>query len=307
MPIHPSPDDVRRSVRRDLDRSLRTGAPPLGHLAGIHRVPAQDGSFALALDNSRPLLAGGPGIAEVAMLADLALGGVIRDRVGRALPLPTISMTLQIAPGRTSEVTRADGDCSTRGDRTSMSRVRLRSAPGEVIGDAQGVFALPALPYDGPARAMPWDSADTDDPDDPGGDVTSSVLGASDAPLVNGLVEHTAGDPRCAWGTTHVMQQLDLQGDVPTLTPSTVMANRLGHVQGGVLLTTAVLAVAHRGGFPVATLVTATIDFIDPARLDTPLAAEVSISRTSRRSLFATVLLLNRARPCSQVTAVFRR
>lgn len=252
-------------------------------------------------------MAGGPGILEVAMLADLALGGAIRSQVGPALPLPTISMTLQLAPGRTSHVTWADGDCTAHVERTATARVQLRTAAGEAVGDAQGVFALPAMPYDGPARAMPWDSLETDAPTDPVDDVLQWRPESSEAPLVDGVVDHSARIQRCAWGTTHVEQQLAPDGDFLALTPTGPMVNRLGHVQGGVLLTTAVLAAAQQGDFPSDSLVTSTIDFMEAASLDAPVVAKVSILRASGRSLFASVLLVQGERRCCHVTAVFRR
>lgn len=91
------------------------------------------------------------------MLPDLALGGVIRNQIGLALPLPTVSMTIQLAPGRAREVAWADAECPVQLDRTASARSQLFTADGEVVGDAVGVFALPKLPYDGPGRAMPWD------------------------------------------------------------------------------------------------------------------------------------------------------
>ncbi|MEO3792467.1 hypothetical protein ABGB14_19815 [Nonomuraea sp. B10E15] len=311
MPLRLSHVDVLRSVRRDVAESAETGAPPLGHLAGLHRVPTQDGSYALAFDLERPLMAGGPGLLEIAMLTDLALGGAIRNQVGRALPMPTISMTLQLAPGRAAQVAAADSECTGRLDRTATARSQLKTAAGEIVGDAQGVFALPAMPYDGPERAMPWDCLPGDDAADTGGgaadDLTSWTPGTTDAALVDRIVEHASRTPRCAWGTAHVEQQLTSNGENIALTPTEPMANRLGHVQGGALFTAAVLAAARRGEFPVDSLVTGTIEFIDAVRLDDQILTQVSVLRASGRSLFASVLVDQGERRCCHVTTVFRR
>lgn len=309
--MHLSSDESRRSIRRDLARSSQTGAPPLGHLAGLHRIFTTPETYALAIDLERPLMNGGPGILEIAMLADLALGGAIRNEVGRTLPMPTISMTLQLAPGQSSQVAWADGECTARHDRTALARSRLRNADGAIVGDAQGVFALPAIPYEGPGRAMPWDlptdgaTADTLTATDC--EITSSASEATDQTLVDRLAAHAGLDARCAWGTAHVGEQLTVAGDEVALTPTEPMANRLGHIQGGVLFTTAVLSAARQGRFSVDSLVTGTIEFIDAAQLDEQLIAQVSILRSSGRSFFASILLVQGERTCCHVSLVFRR
>lgn len=317
MAVRTRPDELRRSIRRDLAWSARTGAPPLGHLAGLHRKATDDGTYALALDPDRPLLAGGPGILELAMLADLALGGVIRNQVGLALPMPTISMTLQLAPGRTRDVAWADGECTVQIRRTATARTQLRTSSGEVVGDAVGVFALPAMPYNGPGRAMPWDvplgtgdrPADQldDEPDDePDGAATTLVSGGIGERVVDRIVAHAAGSPVSAWGTLHVEEQMSAT-DGLALAPTVPMANRLGHIQGGALFTTAVLASARVAEFPVDALVTGTIEFIEAADLDGLLAAEVTVLRAGGRSLFASALLVQGGRTRCHVTTVFRR
>lgn len=307
---------IQASIRADLDASGDTGAPPLGHLAGLHRKPADGGRYALALDPTRPALTGGAGVLEFAMLADLALGGVIRNQIGLALPLPTVSMTIQLAPGRTREVAWADAECTVQLERTASARSQLFTADGEVVGDAVGVFALPKLPYDGPGRGMPWDLPldDHSPKKDPAWADESVPLSADRESLVDSIHAHAAGDPDCAWGTQHVAEQLISAGegagegvDGFVLTPTPPMVNRLGHVQGGVLFTAAVLAAARAAGFPVETLTTATIKFIEAADLDGPLVPEVTVLRAGGRSLFTSTVLVQNGRARSHVSAVFRR
>lgn len=322
-------DQLTHSIRADLAASVETGAPPLGHLAGLRRSSVSAGGYALELDPTRPLMAGGAGILEFAMLADLALGGVIRNQVGLSLPMPTVSMTVQFAPGRTGDVRWADAECTVQLERTATARAQLHAVDGEVVGDAVGVFALPKLPYDGPGRAMPWDiplDQAAQDAQDRGAtaarpagkDAHSSADSADSAdadgaggmPDVEALVEriaaHAAGTPACAWGTTHVADQLAADGEL-ALVPTATMANRLGHIQGGVLFTTAVFAAARAGEFPVEALVTATIEFIAAADLDGVLVPEVTVLRGGGRSLFASVVLVQDGRPRCHVTTVFRR
>jgi hypothetical protein len=119
-------------------------------------------------------MTGGAGPLESAMLADLALGGVIRNRVGLAVQIPTISLPIQLEPARVSEVVWVDGECSARVERSASARRRLHTAIGDVVGDATGVFALPTLPYGGPGRAMPWDTRPAEVTPRPGTDAPDS-------------------------------------------------------------------------------------------------------------------------------------
>jgi acyl-coenzyme A thioesterase PaaI-like protein len=304
------------SVKGDLAASDETGAPPLGHLAGLRRRPTADGSYALELDPDRPALAGGAGVLEFAMLADLALGGAIRNQVGLALPLPTVSMTVQLARGRTRDVVWADAQCTLQGERTATARSQLFDAGGEVVGDAVGVFALPKLPYDGPGRAMPWDFPLDTSVNQPAPESSSTSDVAADGrrdELADVIASHAGGDPAQAWGTAHVASQLAARHDVHdgsgglVLTPTAPMANRLGHIQGGVLFTTAVLAAAQAGFFPVESLTTATIEFINAAGLTAPLLPEVTVLRAGGRSLFASTVLIQDGRVRCHVSTVFRR
>lgn len=304
MAVDLSTEELRRAIRHDVSRSSQTGAPPLGHLAGLHRMGSAGDLFALSFDPGRPAMAGGAGMLEVAMLADLALGGAIRNRVGLAIPMPTISMTIQFAAGRASEVFWADAECSTQLAGSATSRSRLRTSAGEVIGDAQGVFSLPSLPYDGPGRPMPWDSWAEQVS---GGIDGEQGLHPAEESIVDQVAAHASGTPSRAWGTTHVGRQMAMSGDTPAMTPTEAMVNRLGCVQGGALFTAAVLAAATQGGFPVDALVTATIEFLDAAQLNDPILVPVTILRASRRSLFASVALIQDRRTCCHVATVFRR
>lgn len=308
------PESVRQSVRADLQAADQTGAPPLGHLAGLRRRDIRDdargtGGYALELDPARPALAGGAGVLEFAMLADLALGGVIRNQVGLALPMPTVSMTVQFAPGRTREVLWADGQCTVQLERTATARSQLFTAAGEVVGDAVGVFALPKLPYEGPGRAMPWDLALNTERQQGQVHADEQVepLSSDQEALAGSIQRHAAGDPAWAWGSQHVAEQLKCAAGRFALAPTPPMVNRLGHVQGGVLFTAAVLAAARTAEFPVETLTTATIEFIEAADLDGPLVPEVTILRAGGRSLFASTVVVQDGRPRSHVSAVFRR
>lgn len=310
--MHTSADDSVQSVVIDIENHRRTGAPALGHLAGLHRTGASDNDFALGLTRSRPMLAGGAGIVEIAMLADLALGGVLRDRIGLTVPMPTISMTLQVHPGQLSRITEAHGEVTALADRTACSRARLQTSDGAVLGDAQGLFALPVLPYDGPGRLMPWDTWLQEHLDD-GADDTRAVPPSNadsqfDADcLAHDIAAHASSNLSEAWGTRHVRAQMTESGPGVAMMPTATMTNRLGHIQGGVLLAVAVIAAELDGEFAVENLTTASIDFLDAAQADAPIQVVVSVLRQSGRSLFVSILLSQRDRTCCHVSAVFRR
>ena len=295
-------EDLRRSVRHDVGSSARTGAPPLGHLSGLHRTASDSHSFVLAFDLDRPALIGGPGLLEVTMLADLALGGAIRNYVGLATPMPTLSMSILLAQGRAQDVAWANGECTTTVAGAATSRSRLYTSTGEVVGDAQGLFALPALPYEGPGRPMPWD---TDRPPVESVPDGEEPLGEKEL-FVDQIAEHAASAPSRAWGLAYAEAQMTMIGEKPAMTPTALMVNRLGHVQGGSLLTAAVLAASAERGVPVRALVSTTIEFIDAATVDEPVVSVVNIHRTSRRSLFASVTLVQDGRTCCHVTTIFR-
>ena len=298
MVNHRTASALRTSIERDLQTSSVTGAPPLGHLVGLHRLSEPDGGYALALDPDRAAMVGGAGLLEVAMLADLALGGVIRNRVGLAVQMPTISMTIQLTPHRVSEVASADGELTAEVGRTASARSRLSTAAGEIVGDAVGVFALPRLPYTGPGRSMPWDVV--------GEEITDETKEFDDT-VVEDIAAHAEGSPTVAWGTSHVVQRLVTTGDRREFAPDPVMANRLGHVQGGALFTAAVLAAAGKGGFSADSLATGTIAFLEPVRQREMINAEVTVIKSSGRSLFADVRLQQDDRTCCTVSTVFRR
>jgi acyl-coenzyme A thioesterase PaaI-like protein len=303
-----TPAVLRGSVVQDLLRSASTGAPPLGHLIGLHRASAGSTGYALALDPTRPAMTGGAGLLESTMLADLALGGVIRIRVGLAVQIPTISLTIQLDPARVSEVVWANGECSAQMERTASARSRLHTAAGDVVGDATGVFAVPRLPYRGPGRAMPWDTWPDEDTPRPGTEAPdSSAVATVDEAVVAEVAAHAQSSPALAWGTSHVTRQTKAGSDGITFAPTAVMANRLGHVQGGALFTTSVLAVAATGNFAADTLVTGTIEFLEPANLQAPLVPQVSVIKSSGRSLFADVRLKQADRICCHISTVFRR
>ncbi|WP_035281902.1 PaaI family thioesterase [Brevibacterium album] len=285
-----------------------SGAPPLGHLAGLHPYETEHGTFALALDMDRPMMAGGPGVLEVAMLADLALGGALRRELGPGLPMPTISMTIQLMPGSSAEVRAATGDASAHVDRTAVSRSRLISGTGEVLGDALGVFAFPALPYDGPHQPMPWD----DDAATVRGSSAEeahgpAVLDSEAESVAAAVCGHAAGAPEQAWGSTLLEQSAEKTETGLVYRPTAPVANRMGNVQGGVLFAIAVQAAATAADFSACELVSGTIDFISAAGTDEELKAEVRVRRSGRRVLFATVDLSQGERLCATVTAVFRR
>ncbi|MFE0726113.1 PaaI family thioesterase [Streptomyces sp. NPDC058794] len=310
MPGHTRSEDQQQTVLTDIEQSRRTGAPPLGHLVGLHRIATPGSAFTLAFDLSRPALAGGASILEVAMLADLALGGVLRNSVGLTVPMPTVSMTIQLHPGQMSSIVTAEAEVTALAQRTALSRGRLCTGDGAIVGDAQAVFALPALPYDGPGRSMPWDTwvqAQTDGVGLPEQAETEEGAWPGCERLPEQIAAHASDNPVHAWGTTHIREHMTQSGSGAAMTPTVQMANRLGHVQGGALLTAAVIAAEQNSDFTVDNLVTTTIEFLDAARLEAPVLAAVRVLRQSGRSLFVSIVLKQDDRTCCHISAVFRR
>ncbi|GAA5063784.1 acyl-CoA thioesterase domain-containing protein [Nocardia callitridis] len=306
MPRDAPVDGLRAAILTDIDQSARTGAPPLGHLVGLHRIQDATDLFILAFEPTRPAMLGGPGLLEVAMLADLALGGVLRNEVGPSLSMPTITMTIQLAPATATEVRTAAAEVTAVLDRTGMSRCRLLAADGAIVGDAAGVFALPARPYDGPGRPMPWDSP----PGEEALDTAAPELGRSNTDgCLDSIEAHalTEPEPERAWGTAHIAQQVAATADSIAMTPTGVLGNRLGHVQGGAMVTAAVRAIELRTGFTADELASVTAEFVGATTLDGLVVATVDVLKQSPRSLFARVALTQEGQLRCHVSAVFRK
>lgn len=302
MNDHSSSDELRESVRTDLQKIRESGAPPLGHLVGLHRTETADDRFGLAFDPSRPAMKGGPGLLEVSMLADLALGGALRNEVGLEVPMPTVSMTVQLTAKAASRVSTADGEVTAVTGRSGTARSRLFSAEGEPIGDALGVFALPPLPFDGAGTAMPWDSwtATAGNTGTPGG-------AASMVEDLDRIVAHALGRPEQAWAGAYIAEHMSDRGPDAVLRPTMLMANRFGNIQGGVLLAAAVNAAVRQSDFTASDLASTSIEFIGAVRVDEQLVAENCTLRHGGRSLFSEIRLFQSGKLCCHVTAVFRR
>lgn len=94
------------------------------------------------------------GLLDVAVLADLALGGALRARLGAARVLPTVSLTLHLAAAHlpSGVRVRAWGDGTADGLADARAEV---VAGGRLIGRALATFAVPAPPSCAPP--LPWE------------------------------------------------------------------------------------------------------------------------------------------------------
>lgn len=301
----PKPSDLaraRRSIAEDLALSAATGAPLLGCLGGLHRTEVRGEEFGLSYDLDRPVLVGAPGVVEVAVLADLALGGALRSTAGAGLPLPTISMTVQWDAGALGLVRSAGASAPCLRAGTSSAAARLLSAAGEVLGRAQGVFAVPARPFTGAAATMPWDESPTTSP--------SGTVAAQEAdPDVSArIVDHAEHGAAEGWmsALTRSCTRWEPAGR-GVFAPDPVMANRAGAVQGGVLFGLAVMAGGRAGHLDEADAVTASMDLLAPVSVTQALDVDTAVDASSTRTVFCDVRMSQAGRLVTRALAVFRR
>lgn len=131
--------------------------PPPAVLIGVRRVRGTRADLELELDPDRPATAP-VGLTEVAVLADLALGGALRARLGATRVLPTVSLTLHLAAHLASARlppgvrVRAWGD----GPADGLADARAEVVAGDrLVGRALATFAVPDPPSCAPP--LPWE------------------------------------------------------------------------------------------------------------------------------------------------------
>lgn len=218
-------------IRERVLRALALNREP-----GFHFV----GNFAEVAFEDQVHLPAGPHVVDddgqaniglVAMLADMALAASIRARLDPAVRLATVSMSLQLTGAACTPPLAAVGEfqgfLEAPHSRQGLARATLRS-DGTVIGIAQGAF----MPFDPPAGAPPaplpgrsrhvpaLDKLTADE---------SKVLAHADKLLAQGdsdFIRRFLGyDPHRT-----------KTGASATMPNGAHVANRVGHVQGGLLM-----------------------------------------------------------------------
>lgn len=298
--------DVAEQVGRDIETSSRTGAPLLGCLAGLTRVGIdRDKAFALALDPARPAMLGQPGFLEVAMLADLALGGAIREDMQEPLQLPTVSLTVEIDGQDVGSARSASASAGPYARHSVAAAGNIYDAHSKVIGRCQALFAVPQKST--AVLSMPWERIRNSS-----GQLEQSRPGIviDAASVIKAVTSHAASTPEETWSSQHVKGRIQIEepSGVGTLSPDTTMLNRAGFVQGAVLFTFAVQQGATiSAGFELNHLATVTMDFVAPARADNPILSRAFPTGRSGRTLFLRVELTQAGRVAAQANLVFRR
>jgi len=240
------------------ERVLRAIA--LNREPGFHFV----GNFAevsferTASEESRVTLAAGPHAVDpdgqvnlglVAMLADMALAASIRANVHPGTRLATVSMSLQFTGARLEGPLEAIGEfqgfLGTGDTRQGLSRARLQG-PGGVVAIAQGAF-VPFAPPPGVAQ-FPL----------PRNPRSVPALAESDHTAEERRVIHLADDALAEGDVGFVGRFLGYEprrtktGASTTMRNGAHVGNRVGHVQGGLLMglaaTTAIAAMPARWG-----------------------------------------------------------
>lgn len=281
--------DPTGAVLEGLALQRATGAPALACLVGCRAV--EGGRTGTALGAGADA-AGSAGPTDLAMLMDLAAGAAVRARIGGGRRLATTSLAVHLlnALPRTAElVVCADG--AVVGGRLAVAGTIVLAA-GEVLGHGSVAFAVlgEGLP------PIPWEH------DAP---VPTVVLAEDELTMDErvGLQQIRCADAR-SWSEA-VLRGSTRRGPAGLeLQPSTLMANRAGGVQGGVLVGLAALA-AERPD-EGTTLSSMQVDFAAAATLEAPVRARVEVLRRGRRSRLVRVDLLQEDYLVVAATVVLR-
>lgn len=229
---------IRSQVLRGLARNRQPGFHFAGHFLGI--------TFAgRATEESRLSLEPGPhceeadgqvNVGAVAMLADIALASAIRARLTPEQRLATVSMHLQFTGIAMRGPLEASGSCEGFLDqgsgRQGLSRVAVTCGGRKVLFGSGAFMALdppPGVVLHPMERSVRHDVAPL--ADDELHPRESAILQCADAALADATRRHSfirrflGQDPRATQA-----------GASCTMVNRPFLANRVGHVQGGLLV-----------------------------------------------------------------------
>lgn len=252
-----------------------TGAPALACVAGYRSVDRTGPGTTLG---AAAAATGVAGPTDLAMLVDLAAGAAIRSRIGGDRRLATTSLAVHLigALPPTADLAVHVPEVAELGRLAVASTTVL--AGGEVLGTGSVAFTvlgdgLPPIPWEqaGPTPAVPLDEEDLT-PDERDG------------------LRHCRSAGTRSWSEAVLRGSTQRSSAGLELHPSTLMANRAGGVQGGVLVGLAVLAAEAPDGS--SALGSVQVDFVSAATVDAPVKARVEVLRESRRSQLLRVALV---------------
>ncbi len=278
-------------VRRRVLRAIALNRTPGYHFAGnfidlsFDRVGSEDTRVSYETGPHCADTDGASDIGSLAVAADFALGTALRSDLGPATRLATVSMTLELAaaprPGIIRAASRRHGLVSEGYGRLGRSRVSIEDAGGE-IGYGSGAFMVVEPPPEVSLHPVPLRKR---------GDAEPPVLAESAlTPEELRILRHAdealeraarTGQPfiRHFWG---FLPQASRGGASCVMPNGQHVGNRVGHVQGGILVGLA--AVTATAALPETWMLSAvTAAFVSPGQ-GPALQAQAEIVHRGQRS-----------------------
>lgn len=297
---------VVEQTMSDLALTRSTGVPFMARLMGVQSVPSGSARFALRFDPRRAALSAGVGMLDVAMLADLALGGALRTQVGSDRRMPTITLTLQLdAPVTHTDVSVRAWD-SEVAHGVGGARGELVSN-GKVNGRCLATFVVPEAGAE--STAMPWE--------DGAAGREASVMDAAELTPAERDVVTSVGELARAgtrdgqsWTEALVAEACSAAATHPAglrLRPTVAMVNRAGRVQGAVLFGLAWAAAVKSVGPASVRTLSGHMEFVASADPHTPIAADPVLMRATRQMFFVRSELRQDGRLVAAASFVFQR
>lgn len=304
MSVLPVPTDLQ--IRRALGHSRRTCAPLLGCLLNLEPAPSALGGVGLQVDQS---ISEVTGLLEVAVVADFALGYSVRQAMQETRwAVPTIGISINL----TAELpvygaARVSATRATVHTSTSLSSATglAHTSTGASIGHCSALFAVPhrqavePLPWELPlTEKSSWLPSAVDehngDDDETVGVICQAVAkaGHEDKSWLDVLLDL-------------VSPVVERSGHIERLfLDSALVANRAGHIQGGVLFA---LGAVSPFGRDSAGPICGDMKFLRPARADLPLRIETNGEDRGRRTEFVSTHLYQGDAIVATGSYVFRR
>lgn len=295
---------VRRHVLRAIAANRKPGYHFCGNFLGIASFGGEDGG-GLAMDTGAHC-ADGDGqanIGAVAVLADLALALSVRSAVNESVRLATVSLNLQFTglarTGRLEAVAGFEGFFRQAAGRQGLARVSLAGDAGQVCFGS-GAFMVMPPPAGRDLPVAPWDGAQA-----------AGLPGLRESDLTQDE----------SWILRHAGEALEMARETRTgflghflgYAPRPVsggaacimqngphVANRVGHVQGGIQLGLA--AVTASAALPSGwTLTGMSACFLKPGEGEA-LTADARIVHQGRHTAVVRTCIAGGGRQVLEVT-----
>lgn len=277
-------DVVLERALRAIGRMRSHGLNFYGQFLGI-KGRAGDGTSNLEIPGEPPSV-GAPevSIPALAVLADLTLSASMRGFLDPGMRTVTVAMSIQHPHAGIAGPVTAEAAAVRAGEGFATASGTLVSSNWP-IGRAEGLFALAEAP-EGFSRGMsPWE--ERANPLEP---PTMEELTELEADAVNAAI--LAAQRAVEHGTAvsqellpFAWQEREADHAAGTLQIGSALANRAGHIQGGLLYGAGALAATQALGVKEAVLGTGHYQFHRPADGGT-LAAEATVLRRGKTVAF---------------------